>query len=169
VDQAGPWSSLRQDEDWEFEARVAALGARLVWCDEFLADVRNHASPRAGREWLQNPRRMRDRCTAHRLIYEHARRSGVTPAARPMQSFARTLFLLARQAGALGLAGESEMLFELAREAAGPAASRARDFRLYAGLAACAGWRLAGRLACWWDKWRPGRTGSTAAVGQEGH
>jgi glycosyltransferase involved in cell wall biosynthesis len=169
VERAGPWSLLRQDEDWEFEARVAAMGAKLVWCDEFLADVRDHSSARAGNEWVRNPQRMRDRCTAHRLIYDHARRAGVGPADRPMQCFARTLFLLARQAGAMGLTGESEMLFGLAREAAGPAGNRSRDYRIYAWLAGCAGWRWAGRLACWWDRWRPTALRTTATVTSEGN
>jgi glycosyltransferase involved in cell wall biosynthesis len=169
VERAGPWSSLRQDEDWEFEARIAALGAKMVWCDEFLADVRNHDAPRAGGLSLSDPRRMRDRCTAHRLIYEHARRAGVMPADRPLQGFARTLFLLARQAGAMGLTRESERLFDLAREAAGPAGNRSRDFRMYACLAACAGWRLAGQLACWWDRWRPAAFRTTLTVNNEGN
>src|SRR5581483_7770322 len=34
-DAAGPWSDLRQEEDWEYDARVAALGTRLAWVDEF--------------------------------------------------------------------------------------------------------------------------------------
>jgi glycosyltransferase involved in cell wall biosynthesis len=164
VERAGPWSSLRQDEDWEFEARVAALGAELVWCDAFLADVRNHDAPRAGGQSLRDSRRMRDRCEAHRLIYAHARQAGLTPADRTVQCFARTLFLLARQAGAVGLTPESQMLFELAREAAGPFANRTRDFRLYACLATCAGWRVAGRLACWWDRWRPTRSQQAAII-----
>jgi glycosyltransferase involved in cell wall biosynthesis len=168
VERAGPWSSLRQDEDWEFEARIAALGVKLVWCDEFLADVRNHDAPRAGGLSLCDPHRMRDRCAAHRLIYEHARRAGMNPADRPLQFFARTLFLLARQAGALGLTGESETLFDLAREAAGPAGNHSRDFRMYACLAACAGWRVAGRLACWWDRWRPASFRTAATVHSEG-
>jgi hypothetical protein len=169
IDRAGPWSSLRQDEDWEFEARIAALGAKLVWCDEFLADVRNHDQPRAGGRSLSDPRRMSDRCTAHRLIFEHARRAGVTPSDRPLQCFARTLFLLARQAGAMGLTMESEMLFDLAREAAGPTGKRSRDFRMYACLAACAGWQLAGRLACWWDRWRPAAFRTTVTASSEGN
>ena len=167
VERAGSWSSLRQDEDWEFEARVAALGAQLVWCDEFLADVRNHDAPRAGGKSLRCPQQMRDRCAAHQLIYSHARQARMTPADPALQYFARTLFLLARQAGAVGLARESQMLFELAREAAGPLRNRTREFRLYACLAKCAGWRVAGRLACWWDRWRPTRSPMTAIINGE--
>lgn len=155
LDQAGVWSNLRQDEDWEFEARVAALGTKLVWCDEFLADVLNHDAPRAGGGSRANPALMRDRCAAHRLIYEHARRAGVSPAHPAFQSFTRSMFLLAREAGAIGLTDESRTLFELAQEASRAAGQTSRDFRIYAGVATCLGWRAAGMLACWWDRWRP--------------
>ena len=29
-DQAGPWTDLRLEEDWEYDCRIASLGARLV-------------------------------------------------------------------------------------------------------------------------------------------
>jgi glycosyltransferase involved in cell wall biosynthesis len=152
-DAAGPWSELRQEEDWEYDARVGALGTRLVWVPEFLADFRHHAGPRAGGGSLGDPAKMRWRARAHVLIYEHARRAGVAPDDPHMRRYARELFLLARQCGASGLAAESRELFELARAAS---ADRARrwDFRLYRAAAAVLGWRRAGRLACWADRWR---------------
>jgi len=80
-----------------------------------------------------------------------------------MQRYARELFLLARQCGAVGLSQEARRLFELAREASGPARSRQLDFRLYRLAAACLGWGLAGRLACWRDRWMSGRNGPDAS------
>ena len=154
TDAVGPWSDLRQEEDLEYDARVAALGARLVWCPEFLADVRHHSGGRTGGESLRNPQKMRWRYESHRLILGHARRGNV-PADDPhMARFARELFLIARQCGAAGLATESRHLFELAREASGPERASAWDFRLYERVAAAVGWVLAGRLACWSDRFR---------------
>jgi len=153
-DQVGPWTDLRQEEDWEYDARVAALGTRLAWCPEFLADFRHHGGQRAGGDSLRDPRKMTWRATAHRLIYRHARRAGIEPGNPHMQRFARELFLLARQCGAAGLAEESRELFALAREASGPSRARKLDFQLYRMAAACVGWSTCGRLACWADHWR---------------
>jgi len=153
TDAVGPWSSLRQEEDWEYDARVAALGTRLVWWPEFLADVRSHTGRRAGGGSLDDPVRMGWRFAAHRSIYQHARRFGIGPDEPHMRHFARRLFLLARQCGASGLSREARELFELAREASGDS-GRGLDFRLYRLAAGVFGWRAAGRLACWSDRFR---------------
>lgn len=153
ADAVGPWTDLRQEEDWEYDARVAALGTRLVWVPEFLADHRHHDGPRAGGNSLHDPVKMRWRYEAHVLIYRHARRAGIGAADPHRQRFARALFLLARQCGAVGLAAESRELFDLAREA-GAERGRHWDFRLYRAAAAVLGWHRAGRLTCWADRWR---------------
>ena len=159
TDAVGPWSGLRQEEDWEYDARVAALGTRLVWCPEILADVRSHAGGRAGGGSLDDAVRMRSRVTAHQLIYRHARRFGIGPDDPHMRHFARRLFLLARQCGACGLSLESHELFELAREASG-AAGDGLEFRLYGAAAGIFGWRAMGRLACWTDRFRSTEPGA---------
>jgi glycosyltransferase involved in cell wall biosynthesis len=154
TDKAGPWSKLRQEEDWEYDARVAALGTRLAWVPEFLADFRHHSGPRAGGDSLHDPLKMRWRFEAHELIYQHARRAGVGFDDPHMQHYARELFLLARQCGGAGLANESHELFDLAREASGEKRRQRWDFRLYRAAAAALGWCAAGRLACWADRIR---------------
>jgi glycosyltransferase involved in cell wall biosynthesis len=147
VERIGPWSDLAQEEDWEYDARAGAIGIRLAWCSEILAEVRHHAEARASRGWLANPAQTRSRCRAHKLIYEHARRAGIGSGDLNMQRFARELFLLARQCGAAGLADESRELFELAREACGPQRASALDFRIYRSVAALVGWKAAGKLS----------------------
>jgi glycosyltransferase involved in cell wall biosynthesis len=155
-DAVGPWSNLRQEEDWEYDARVGALGIRLVWVPEFLADACHHAGERASGGSLNNPVKMRGRCEAHELIYAHARRAGIGPEDAHMQRFARELFLLARQCGAAGLAAESGALFRLAREASGEQRANGLDFRLYGWASACLGWDRTGWMACLADRFRGG-------------
>lgn len=154
TDEVGPWTSLRQEEDLEYDGRVGALGVRLAWCPEILVDVRHHVGSRAGGNSLADPQRMRGRCEAHSLIYQHARRHGIGPEDPHMQRYARELFLLARQCGAAGLAKEARDLFELARQASGPVRARGLDFRVYRGAAALVGWGAVGRIACWSDAFR---------------
>lgn len=157
-DAVGPWSDLRVEEDWEYDARVAALGVKLVWCPEFLADFRHHHGERASGNSLRDQRKMRWRFDAHQRIYQHARRAGIDHREEHMQRFARELFLLARQCGAVGLATEASELFALAQAASGPERAQHRDFRFYRMAATILGWSAAGRLACWADRWRAAPT-----------
>ena len=150
--QAGPWTNLRNEEDWEYDARVAALGVRLHYVADWVAEARHHREGRLSDHGLE-PDVLRDRAHAHALIYQHALRAGIGHDAPEMQFFARELFLLARQTGAAGLARESKQLFNLARDASGPARARLQ-FRAYATLARLIGWRLTGRLACMSDSLR---------------
>jgi hypothetical protein len=71
-----------------------------------------------------------------------------------MQHFARELFLLARQCGAVGLDAQSSDLFDLARAASGTLRAGGIDFRLYRLAASILGWSLAGRIACSADRLR---------------
>jgi glycosyltransferase involved in cell wall biosynthesis len=152
VDAAGPWLAQNNEEDWEYDARMASLGVKLHYVADWICEVRRHEAPGLSDEPLA-PRVLRDRARAHSLILDHALRAGITPDAPEMRHFARELFLLARQCGAAGLASESRMLFDRAREASGANANRLQ-FRLYAAAARLLGWSAAGRLACFSDRLR---------------
>jgi hypothetical protein len=152
LDRAGPWLPLRNEEDWEYDARVAALGVRLHHVPAWGAQFHHHTEERLSASGL-DPNVLRDRALAHTLIFEHAHRAGIGPEVAEMRSFARELFLLARQAGAAGLPRESEMLFAVARQASGPDRDRLQ-FRVYRAVARTLGWGLTGRLACMSDRLR---------------
>lgn len=149
---AGAWSEQWLEEDWEYDCRVAALGVELHYVPAFVAEHRHHAAARLSGAGLR-PEPLAQRARSHELILEHARRAGLGPELPEMQHFARGLFLLARQCGAVGLVTESKRLFSLAREASGECGD-GPDFVLYRGAAALLGWRLAGKLACWSDRLR---------------
>ena len=152
VARAGAWLRLQNEEDWEYDARIAADGVQLHYVDEWLAEVRYHTEARLSPRG-SSAAGLRDRAQAHALIYGHARRAGIAADAPEMQHFARAAFLLARQCGAAGLASESRMLFDLARDASG-ANRDGLQFRVYAVAARVFGWRATGRLACLSDKLR---------------
>ena len=150
-DEAGPWTDLKLEEDWEYDCRVASLGVRLHYCEEFLVEVRDHEAHRLGKGDGLDPVRMRERARAHTLILSHARKAKLKEDSLEMRHFARELFLLSRQCGAAGLAEESRELFELARDASGEARGKGWDFKLYGFLASIAGWRRVGKMACYSD------------------
>jgi glycosyltransferase involved in cell wall biosynthesis len=157
VQRAGAWLPLINEEDWEFDARIATLGVRLHHVADWVGEHRHHGGERlSGRG--HDPRVLSHRAEAHARIYEHATRAGISTETAEMQHYARELFLLARQCGAAGLSRESRMLFTLAREASGPRGN-AFSFRVYDALARATGWSTLGKIATMTDhlRWRRSR------------
>lgn len=151
---AGPWSDLQLEEDWEYDCRIAALGVRLHFCEDYVAEVRDHRQGRLSSGNALDPRRLAHRARSHHLIYGHAKRAGIGTSVPEMQHFSRELFLLARKCGAAGLSSESRGLFQLAKDASGAARARGLDFTLYELAAGVFGWPLVGRVACASDWFR---------------
>jgi glycosyltransferase involved in cell wall biosynthesis len=152
IHSAGSWLALWNEEDWEYDARIAAQGVRLVHVPEWLCEMRHHSLERLSSRGME-PRILRDRATAHIRIYEHARAAGIGPESSEMQHYARELFLLARQCGSRGLTAESRVLFNLARQASGAQRNRAQ-FLAYCALARVAGWSTAGKISQFIDRVR---------------
>jgi glycosyltransferase involved in cell wall biosynthesis len=151
---AGPWTGLRNEEDWEYDCRIASRGGRLHYCDAFVSDTRITLGYQLSTAGSSDPEKLRNRATAHKLILGHALAARISHETLEMQHFARELFLLARQCGAAGLAEEARALFELARQASGTVRSRGIDFLLYGAGARLVGWRAMGSLTCGLDRLR---------------
>jgi hypothetical protein len=154
TDLAGPWTGLRNEEDWEYDCRIASKGGRLHYCDAFVSDTRITFGDQLSTAGASDPKKLRDRAAAHMLILEHACTAGISHEISEMQQFARELFLLARQCGAAGLCDEAQTLFELARHSSKAGRHHGLDFILYGAGARLLGWCAMGRLACRFDHFR---------------
>ena len=154
TDEAGAWLGLTNEEDWEYDCRIAALGVRLAFVDEFVSEERDHAGVRLSRGGVTSAAKLAHRATAHSRILDHALRAGIPLESAEMRNFARELFLLARQCGAAGLASESKELFRLAKAASTDERRTGLDFVFYGMSASVLGWPLTGRLACLSDRLR---------------
>lgn len=154
TDPAGPWTELRNEEDWEYDCRIASQGVRLYYVNAFVSEERVTTGAHLSTGGTRDPEKLKDRATAHRLILEHAFAARIPHETSEMQHFVRELFLLARQCGAAGLAEEARTLFGLSRHASGAWHSRGIDFLLYGAGAWLVGWRAMGRLACHLDRFR---------------
>jgi glycosyltransferase involved in cell wall biosynthesis len=154
TDRAGPWTELRNEEDWEYDCRIARNGVRLHYCDAFVSDQRFTLGSHLSTAGSSDPEKLRSRAVAHKLILEHAVAARISHDTFEMQHFARELFLLARQCGAAGLGEEARTLFDLARQASGTDRSRGIDFLLYGACARLVGWQVMGRLARRLDRLR---------------
>lgn len=143
---AGPWLPLRQEEDWEYDCRVAALGTRLHHVEAFVSEHRDHLEDRLSRHGATDPRLLSDRANAHARILRHAMDAGIPADSPEMRHFTRALFLLCRQCGSHGLAREAAALHALAVTAAGERGPSG-DLKAYKWAARLLGWRWAGKLA----------------------
>jgi glycosyltransferase involved in cell wall biosynthesis len=144
LDQIGPWPAKRQMEDWEFDAKAGAAHTRLNYCETPLATYRIHSAPRLAHAWMTNPQAMHDRITAHIEILRYAVRAEVASDSPEMRRYARTLFWIARHAGAHGYTKEAAQLLDLVQAIANQNSSRAFDVVLYRQLAKAVGWKMAG-------------------------
>ena len=145
IREAGPWTDLRVEEDWEYDCRIAARGVALAYVPEWVCEVRQHdAGHVSGRA---DAATLRDRARAHLLMLEHARTAGLSNDSPEMRHFARDLFHIARQCGAAGLGHESRDLVRAAQSI-----SRARDLRIYALAGRVFGWRRMARIAQMLDR-----------------
>lgn len=157
TDAAGPWTALRNEEDWEYDCRVAVQGRRLAYVPHFVSETRANAANRLSRYGSSDPAKLRDRAAAHVLILGHAERAGIGPRQEEMRHFVRELFLLCRQCGAAGLIAEARQLHALAVRAAKGDEDGRFDLPIYGALAAVLGWDRMGGLTCALDRRRARR------------
>lgn len=141
--RVGGWPRKRQLEDWEYDAQAAAVGLKLHYDDVFVAETRNHDENRLCHQWRYDDNALRDRASAYVAVCGHARRAGVGLEAPEMQRFARSLFWMARIAGARGLSVEAKELTDLARATS---TSGRWQLRLFELAGAVVGWRR----SCQW-------------------
>lgn len=139
LQQLGPWLNLSNEEDWEYDCRIAALGTRLAWVDDFVSIQRRHTN-NLSHAGSSDPLKLRDRCKARKHIYQSAKKSAVKLPAEDLAHFSKSVFLLARQAAAAGLQTDVKEMMDLSIEVAGGANYKHRLFRL---LGKMIGWQKA--------------------------
>ncbi|MEM7359256.1 MAG: glycosyltransferase family A protein [Pseudomonadota bacterium] len=142
LQKIGPWLSLQNEEDWEYDCRVAALGTRLAFVDEYVSITRrheNHLSTGGGFDRAK----LRDRCCAREHMSNSAQSSVIPIPQEDREFFSKSVFLLGRQCAAVGLNEEAEKMIQLSVNAAGAANYKHRIFRLAVKIL---GWRAAARL-----------------------
>jgi glycosyltransferase involved in cell wall biosynthesis len=142
TDAAGAWTDLRYSQDWEYDARIGALGIKLVWCSDLVSEHRTHSKKRqtGHGKWLDPQERVR----FFSLLLRHALYAGVPLNAPEMKHFVRWVFSHARQCGEMGDSDTAKQLFELTIRASG---GESLGLRAYRTLANLFGWSFAGKLA----------------------
>jgi glycosyltransferase involved in cell wall biosynthesis len=86
---AGPWTTLRMEEDWEYDCRIASRGVSLDFIDDWVAEVRVHDGGLSGGADALSPPNLRHRARAHALILGHARAAAIPDEAPEMRQGCR--------------------------------------------------------------------------------
>ncbi len=154
-DAIGPWSDLKWSQDWEYDARAGALGIKLAYCPDWVCDERHHGNARQTSiaNWL-DPIRLRERIRFLQMVFGHAERAGVTADLPDRAHFTRWVFATARNCAVAGLIPEARACLDLADRAAGNNRAARRGLNAFQWLSATVGWRNAGKLALWGQRWK---------------
>ena len=148
TDQVGSWLATRNEEDWEYECRVAALGGRLVFVDEFVSLTQSHSS-HLTKLGGTDPQLLQNRCVARAAIFKHAKRycelsdRATEIQAADWQYFSKSVFLLARECAAVGLDSDTLEMIELSIQANQGATLK---HRLFSAVGRLLGWKTAAKL-----------------------
>jgi hypothetical protein len=125
LDRIGPWTDLPFWEDIEYDLRIAVLNPQLYHCREFLMDIRDHGSERLSKHTLfHQPELLAHVPRALRLLYEHAKRFGLTPRYVPMQLFLEEIGLVAGRCREFGLDRHLRDCLAILEDAGFPASTR---------------------------------------------
>ncbi|MCA9316047.1 MAG: glycosyltransferase family 2 protein [Planctomycetes bacterium] len=152
LERAGPWLPLFNEEDWEYDGRIAAVGRGMGRVDGVVGIMRRRASDHLSGVGRRIRRSLASRAIARPLLLQHALRAGVTRESAEFQHAVRFLFLLARQCGAAGLPRASRRLFQ--HVAAWGLPIGRQDIAWYGRLGPVVGWRTLGVLSATVDRLR---------------
>jgi len=151
--QAGPWLDLKNQEDWEYDCRIASFGVRLNYLAKTLVTIRTHEIEHFGQISANDDAKLIDRSRAYQLIFEHAVSAKIKFEHYDFLSFNRSVFLLARQCAERGLTRETITLMRLAL-ASTNSVKRKFEYRFYMLLSNIVGWSRMGKLSSKLDKVR---------------
>ncbi len=138
-DAAGPWPR-RRPEDWDLEARMGALKAKLIHCGTTVSCQREYpGDDRISRQGMAGY--LKDEAWFLPRLYHCAVQAGIPAGSKEMQRFSRWAFLRARDLATLGEPEQASKLLHLANESAG---REYWDVRLVRYCAMLVGWRITG-------------------------
>lgn len=153
VDRIGAWPTIRWGQDWAYDAKAAALGARLVSLDAYVSVHREHGGARQTGvfDWYSGER-LQAYHDLQVVMLESAIAAGVATGIAEMRHFARLQFKIARSFAAEGRSDMAREAYALAARAYGLPHEVPRDMRWYETLSNLFGWKFVGRLAVLRDR-----------------
>ncbi len=153
LERAGPWLDLKNQEDWEYDCRIASFGVKLAYVNETLVTIRTHQESHYGLISSNQLNKLSDCSKAYKEIFSHAMNANIDLENPEFQKFNRSVFLLARQCADRGLSKEARLLMDIAKMSA-LTLKRKFEYSLYTNLSSVFGWKTLGRLSAFFDRIR---------------
>lgn len=141
--QLGSWLSIRNEEDWEYDCRIAALGGRLAYVDDFVSITRRH-DQHLSDDGGSDISKLADRCLAREKIFQHGRSYEGEISTDDWQFFAKSVFLLARQCATQNMGDSVTRMLRLAIQARGSTTAKQL---IFTAIGKICGWRVAAKIA----------------------
>ena len=138
--EAGPWKDLKNQEDWEYDCRIASLGVKLHYLRETMVTIRRHDSSHFGQIEQKQTEKLRDKALSYLEIYKHAKAAKISKDNLNSKRFNRMAFMLLRECASSGLEKEARELYEICVNGTS-ALHRKIEYYLYFALSNIAGWQ----------------------------
>jgi len=154
----GAWKTWINEEDWEYDCRLAALNPerniRLHYVPQTLSIERHHSASRLSDHGGTEPKKLHARALAHEEVINHAITAGQICNTPEYIHLLKATFLLSRQCGAAGEAAVSKKLFGLAKFHLDDCNENSIQLELYKFSASIFGWLMMGKFSSWLDSFR---------------
>lgn len=116
LDKAGEILALSCEEDLEYDCRIGLQAPKLKFVNEYLTDFRDHQGQRFSVNHPNRANQIGDQIKARQHIYQTIVRFNLCRKSREMAFFSKSMFLLARQAGQMGLHDQARSALEVTRQ-----------------------------------------------------
>jgi len=153
-DAAGPWTALINEEDWEYDCRIALTHNQLCRVNQTLSTERHHDAPRLSNNGSSDPAKLASRAQAHLTIVEHALNAEFDHRTPEFEHLLVACFLLARQCAEVGLVEQSKSLISVAQKHLNEASKQQTQIRIFRVCAKLFGWKTMGKLSAMIDRLR---------------
>jgi glycosyltransferase involved in cell wall biosynthesis len=153
-DAAGPWTALINEEDWEYDCRIALSYNQLCRVNQTLSTERHHDAPRLSNNGASDPTKLASRAQAHLRIVEHALNAKFDHRTHEFEHLLVACFFLARQCAEVGLVAQSKLLLSAAHKNLSVASKQRTKIRVFKACAKLLGWKTMGKLSTMFDRLR---------------
>ena len=140
LQKAGPWLDLCNQEDWEYDCRVASIGVKLHFCATTLVTIRRHNQDHLGNIESHQNNKLTDKSKAYLEIHQHAIKANISLDQTDCLRFNRMAFMLARECAEVNLVNEARSLISLCKLST-HVLKRKIEYQTYIALSTVFGWQ----------------------------
>ncbi len=141
---AGAWLDTINEEDWEYDCRIASRGARLAQVKEVVSLRRFHDEDHLSADGTISVSKLAARCVSRKSIFRSMENSVVSIPPKVKEHFSKSLFLLARECASVNMQTEVEEMLMLSIVASG---KKNIKHRVFIRLGRIFGWAFAAKVA----------------------